>query len=128
MSDSTAFDYLHMRDVGDRLLTKFGQSCLLRKVTNTGGPAWEPVQANQDYPTIVAIVPLPRWYPSFTQGDVLRTDRMGLIAAGPLTALGVVATAFDRIIDASGFSWQIVDLKSIAPSGVVVFYQTQLRI
>lgn len=126
MSDT--FDYARAQDTAVRLLTKFGQAVLIRRVSNTGGTQWEPVQSTSDYPSIGVVLNLPRWYPSFTQGDVLRTDRLGYVAAAPLDALGVVPTPFDRFVDAAGRSWKIIDVKSLYPAGINVLYTLQLRI
>lgn len=125
---SNAFDYPDMRDTADSILTEFGQVVKLHQMSNTGGLQWEPVQSDVYTDTVGCILNLTRWYPSFTQGDVLRTDRLGLIAAGPLTAAGVTPTPFDRLIDAAGRSWKIIDVKPIYPGGVAVIYTLQLRI
>lgn len=127
MSDT--FDYAGAQATAVRLLTKFGQPVSIRRVSNTGaGSAWEPTQSSADYRSIGVVLNLPRWYPSFTQGDVLRTDRLGYVAAAPLDALGVVPTPFDRFVDAAGRSWKIIDVKSLYPAGINVLYTLQLRI
>lgn len=126
MSDT--FDYADAQATATALLTEFGQAVLIRRVSNTGGTAWEPTQATTDYPSIGVVLNLPRWYPSFTQGDVLRTDRLGYVAAAPLDALGVVPTPFDRFVDAAGRSWKIIDVKNLYPAGINVLYTLQLRI
>lgn len=123
---SDVFDYVDAQATANELLTYFGQSVIIRRMSNTGGTAWEPVQASQDYPSIGVVLNLPRWYPAFTQGDVLRTDRMGYVAATPLGA--IVPTPFDRFIDAAGKSWKIIDVKSLYPAGINVLYTLQLRI
>lgn len=125
-----AFDYAAARDTADSLLADFGQVLTLRKAVNTGGSDWEPTQTSTDYTTKGVIIPITRWYPSFTrdgQSDVLRTDQICLIAMGPLTALGVTPTSFDQLVDAAGAVYKIIDAKPLAPAGTAVIYKLQLR-
>lgn len=123
---SDVFDYTKAQATAVRLLTKFGQAVVIRRVSSTGGSAWEPTQSSADYPSIGVVLNLPRWYPSFTQGDVLRTDRLGYVAAAPLGT--IVPTPFDRFVDAAGRSWKIIDVKNLYPAGINVLYTLQLRI
>lgn len=122
------FDYLSSRDDADSLLAEFGQAVKLRRITSTGD-AFAPAQTVVDYATTAAVVALPRWYPPVIEGtDILRTDRRGLIAAGPLTALEVQAQKFDQLILASGQIYKILDVKPVAPAGIVVMYDAWMRI
>lgn len=121
------FDYLTMRDIADALIAQFGQAVLIRRVANTGS-GWEPTQTATDYPTLGVVGILPRWYPSFVDGDVLRTDRIGYASAGPLTVLGIEPTPFDRFVTAAGQVFRIIDSKPINPAGTAVIYVLQLRI
>ena len=124
----TTFDYSSARDTADVLLAEFGQPVRLRRLTNSG-TAFAPTQGVTDYATIAAIVDLTRWYAPTIEGtDILRTDRRGLISAGPLTALGVQAQKFDQLLLASGAIFKILDVKPIAPAGLIVMYDAWLRI
>jgi hypothetical protein len=121
------FDYLDIRDTADELLAEFGQTVLLRRTTNSG-PADEPTQTVTDYTTKGVIVNLPRWYPAFADNsDILRTDRLGYIAMGPLNTAGVVPTPFDLLVDVNGTVFRIIDAKPVYPAGLPVIYTLQLR-
>lgn len=125
---STPFDYLSSRDDADGLLDEFGQAVLLRRAVNSGSET-EPTQVVTDYATVGVVTNLTRWYPAFeTNSDILRTDRLGLISAGPLTALGITPTPFDTLVTAAGVVFRIIDAKPIAPAGIAVVYVLQLRI
>lgn len=122
------FDYTKARDTADRLLDKFGQAMLLRRTVNSGSET-EPTQGVADYATVGVITNLTRWYPAFADNsDILRTDRLGLIGAGPLALLGITPTPFDTLVTASGIVFRIIDAKPIAPAGVAAVYSLQLRI
>lgn len=133
---TVAFDYPDLAATGDALIKAAGQPVAIRHINSTG-TAWAPTQTTTDYATFAAIVPLPRWYPSFIGGttggggtdasDVRRTDRRGLISVGPLAAVGFVPTPNDMLVDSTGKIWRIMDMKSIAPSGLDLLYDTWLR-
>lgn len=127
---SNAFDYNGARDIADTLLAQFGQPITIRRIDNsTGGADWAPGQTTTDYATLAAIVALPRWYPPMEAGsDIIRTDKRGLIAAGPLTAAGVVVQKKDSLIAADGTVFSILDVKPVNPAGVTVMYDCWLRI
>lgn len=125
----TAFDYAGTRDDADALLQEFGAPSALRRVTNTGGTGFEPTQTTTDYPTVACVLNYTRRYPSYVQNsDVLITDRRGLVSAGPLNALGVTGiTPFDTLVFGTTV-YKIIDAKPIAPAGVPVLYDLQLRV
>jgi len=125
----TAFDYTAIRAVADQLLTDFGQAVLIRRATNTAGlTPWEPSQATTDYASIGVVTNLTRWYASFAENsDILRTDRLGYVSAGPLVALNIVPTPFDLFVTVTGQILRIIDAKPIAPAGIPVLYVLQLR-
>lgn len=126
---SDPFDYLASRADADGLISDFGQPILIRRANTTGGTPWEPTQGTPtDYPTNAAIVILPRWYPAFADGgDVLRTDRLAYVAAGPLGA--IVPTPFDLLVAlGSGKIYRIIDSKPIDPAGIAVVHVLQLRV
>lgn len=123
------FNYASARDDADELLTEFGQAVTVRKVTNNGGPDYAPTQSTTDYATVACILDLARWYPpTLVNTDILRTDRSALIAAGPLTALGVGVAKMDLIILSDGTVYRVVDVKPASPAGLVLCYNCWVRI
>lgn len=118
------FDYAATRDDADALLTEFGQAVSLRK-TVASGTDWEPTQTTADYATVAVIL-------DYTARDIddeniLRTDRRALVAAGPLTALGVSGIAMSDTLVVDGVAIPIVRVISLAPAGLGVMYDCQLR-
>lgn len=116
----TAFDYAESRDDADELLTEFGQSVSLRKVTNSGDER-EPTQSTADYATVAAILDY-----SARQIDgenIFVTDRRALVAAGPLT----VEIAVGDMLVVGGAPLPIVRVMPLNPGGVLVMYECQLR-
>lgn len=126
----TAFDYISTRAKADGLITKFGQTVTVRRTISTPGDTpWKPSQTTQDFTTKACILALTRWYPpTVTATDILRTDRRGIVAAGPLTALGTDAEKFDTLIAADGTQYRVLDVKPIAPAGIACAYDCWLRI
>lgn len=122
------FDYAGARDDADALLAEFGAAVSVRRTTNSG-TEYTPTQSSADYASLGVVTNLPRWYPAFVNGsDVLRTDRLGLVAAGPLTALAITPTPNDLFVSPDGTVYRIIDAKPIAPAGVAVVFILQLRI
>lgn len=121
---SDVFDYPAKRDTADRLLTKFGQAVSLRKYT-PGGPPHEPTLTPTDYATIAAI--LDYTVRQIDGENILLTDRRALVAAGPLTALGVTAIAPPDALVVAGVAIPIVRAVPLAPAGIIVLYDCQLR-
>ena len=121
---SETFDYAGKRDTSDRLLTKFGQSVSLRRTSSTGNE-WDPIVTTADYATLAAILD----YNSrqIDGENILVTDRRALIAAGPLTALGITSIAPPDSIVVGGVAVPVVRVMPLNPAGVLVMYDCQLR-
>lgn len=116
---SDPFDYLESRDDADELITEFGQAVSLRRTSQTG-PAWDPTNSTADYATVAAKVEFT--LKQMQGGNVLDTDERWLVAAGPLTALGITSvSAPDAIVTADGVVHPVLIAKPLNPAGVVVF-------
>lgn len=124
------FDYVAMQATADRLIKKFGATAAIRRLAKTGGTEWEPTQTPTDYATAAVVTNLPRWYSAFADdnSDVLRTDRLGYVAMGPLAALGVTEILPNDILVFGAKVFAIIDAKPIAPAGFAATYILQLRI
>lgn len=119
-----AYNYARPLATADRLLTKFGQAVSVRRTSSTG-PAYDPTLTTADYATVAAILDYNAR--QIDGANILATDRRALVAAGPLTALGVVSIAPPDSIVVGGVAVPIVRVVPLAPSGVVVMYDCQLR-
>lgn len=118
------FDYIESRADADELIAEFGQSVALRR-TSTTGNEWDPTTSTTDYATLAAILD----YNSrqIDGQNILVTDRRALVAAGPLTALGVVGIAPPDAIVVGGVAVPVVRVMPLNPAGTVVMYDCQLR-
>ena len=120
-----AFDYIESRDDADELITEFGQAVSLRRTT-TSGPEYDPTTTTADYATKAAIIDYSTRQIDGTR--ILATDRRALVAAGPLTALGITSIAAPDAIVIGGIAVPVVGpAKRIDPAGTVVMYDVQLR-
>ena len=121
---SDPFDYLESRDDADELIEDFGQSVALRRAS-ASGDAWDPTVTTADYSTFAAVLDY-----SARQIDglnILVTDRRALVAAGPLTALGITGIAPSDAIVIDGVAVPVVRVMPLNPAGVIVMYDCQLR-
>lgn len=116
-----AFDYTASRATAAALIAKFGQAVKLRRIVNSGTVS-EPTQTPTDYDTRAAIVNISSRY--IDGENVLRGDMRGLLVA----TAGVVPSTADRIVDAAGVVYRIIEARPIAPAGVAVIYILQLRV
>lgn len=119
------FDYLESRDDADELIADFGAAAAVRRTVNTG-TAFDPVQTPTDYATQAVKV-------DFTMkqiqgGNVLSTDERWLVAAGPLTALGVSSILPGDALVVGGAVKPVLIAKPLAPAGVAVMYDCQIRV
>lgn len=118
----TPFDYLTSRDDADELIQEFAPSgVMLRKITNSG-TAYEPTQTPTDYPTYAARVAFT--FAQLQGGDVLATDTRWLVAAGPLTALGVEPADGDTLVGVG----TIVKVDPLNPDGIAVMFDCKVRV
>lgn len=116
--------YTDKRDTADRLLTSKGQAVSLRRVTETG-TAWEPTQTTTDYATVAALLDYDNR--QIDGENIQRGDRRALVAAGPLTALGITGISAPDSIVVGGVAVPVVQSKPLQPAGLVVLYDVQLR-
>jgi hypothetical protein len=119
-----SFDYADARDTADELITDFGQAVSLRRTSSTG-PVYDPTLTTADYATLAAILD----YNSrqIDGENILVTDRRALVAAGPLTALGITSVNAPDSLVVGGVAVPIVRVMPLSPAGTVVMYDCQLR-
>lgn len=119
-----AFDYAEARDDADELITEFGQAISLRRLVASGS-VQEPTLTPVDYAT--KAVKLDFTLRQIQAGNVLDTDERWIVAAGPLTAAGVTSLATPDVIVVGTDVKPILVARPLAPSGVVVLYDCQIR-
>jgi pheromone shutdown protein TraB len=119
-----AFDYLESRDDADGLIEEFGQSAGLRRYINSG-TAWEPTVSAADFATLAAKIEFT--FKQLQAGNVLETDERWLVAAGPLTALGIAIVATPDALVVGGVVKPILIADPLAPAGIVVMYDCHIR-
>lgn len=119
-----AFDYIESRDDADELIEEFGQVVAVRRTSSTG-PAHDPTITTADFTTLAAILD----YNSrqIDGENILLTDRRALIAAGPLTALGITSIAPPDSIVVGGVAVPVVRVMPLNPAGVLAMFDCQLR-
>lgn len=122
MSDS--FDYIESRADADEMIAEFGQSVSVRRTSSTGNE-WDPTVTTDDYATLAAILDYNSRQIDGT--NILVTDRRAMIAAGPLTALGIASIAPPDSIVVGGIAVPVVRVIPLNPAGVVVMFDCQLR-
>lgn len=119
-----AFDYADLRTDADELIEEFGQTVSVRRTTNSG-TAWEPTRTPADYATKGAKVEFT--WAQRQDPDVLASDQRWLVAAGPLTTLGITdITPADRLV-VGAVAYEIVKVEPIAPAGIAVVFDCQIR-
>lgn len=118
------FNYVASRATADRLLANFGQSVSLRR-TSSSGTAWEPTQTTTDYATTAAIFDYTAR--QIDGENVLVTDRRAFVAAGPLTAAGIISIAPPDAFVIGSAVVPVVRAVALSPAGTVVIYDCQLR-
>ena len=115
-----AFDYAKTRATAERLIAKFGQQAMLRRITNSG-PDYDPVQTSEDFRCMLLDLDCTQVH----IGDTLiqRGDRMIYLSTAGLSIAPMLA---DKLLIA-GVEHAIVDVQPLSPGGVAVLWQLQVR-
>lgn len=120
------FDYTRAVATAVRLITKFGTAAALRRNVASGTP-FDPVLTPTDYATTAARVDF-TWRQLQT-GDVLATDQRFLVAAGPLSLLGVTNVTPPDTLVVAGIEFTIVKADPLDPTlALPVMYDCQVRV
>ena len=117
-------DYADIRTDADAAITEAGQPGFLRRMTaGSGLDPWNPGSgAVTDYPVVFVLLD---YAARDRDGTLIRqNDQQALIRAG---GLPVEPTDADQLVDASGLSFEIVAMRPLAPGGVALLYQAQVR-
>lgn len=122
------FDYVRSKATADRLITKYGQTAVLRRFNPTGA-AYDPVvgRAVDEYSVNIVVMD----YTDFEvgQGRVKASDKRVYLAKGDLD---FDPTPLDRLI-IGGEPHAIVGpnegrgVRTLSPAGVPVMYELQCR-
>ncbi|MGY2048908.1 hypothetical protein [Methylobacterium sp. JK268] len=125
------FDYGRARRSADRLIARFGGPGAILRASDAGsgedmtnGRSAAAVAAADPsaYPCTLAVIDYDE---RDRDGTLIRQqDRRALIAAG---GLAIEPTDADQLRDASGDVYAIVTIKPLAPAGMVVMYDVQVR-
>lgn len=116
----TAFDYDKAQATAERLIAKFGQKAVLRRITSAG-PDYDPVQTSEDFPC--SLVDLDQSQAHVADTLIQRGDRMVYLST---EGLSINPTLSDRLL-VGGVEHAIVDIQLLSPGGTVVFWQLQVR-
>jgi hypothetical protein len=119
-----SFDYLESRDDADELIEEFGQVASLRRYTSSGSET-EPTLTPADYATFAAKVEF-TWR-QMQSGNVLETDERWLMAAGPLTSLGIGSIQTPDALVVGSAVKPILTSKPLSPAGTTVLYDCHIR-
>lgn len=116
----TGFDYGKSRATADRLLKRYGQAGAIRRTADTG-TAWDPTVTTTDHAAIFAVMDYAENMVDGTR--ILATDKLVYLSAKGLT---IEPTPSDVMV-IGGAAYAIVNVKPLAPAGVVVLYEIQAR-
>lgn len=108
-----SFDYADMANVALELISEFGQTGKLRTLT-AGQP---PVDV------AITLAVLDYRLSDIDGTRVLVGDRLIYVAPQGVTAI----KPGNKILDAAGVPYSVMDAKPISPAGIVVYYEVQGR-
>ena len=112
------FDYATLQGDATDLITEFGQTAAIRRVTN-GGDAWNPTQTTADTACTVVVTDYANSEKDGTRIQV--TDRRILMAVGSITP-----TPADRFVLSSTVH-DIIAVKPLNPGGTTLLFELQVR-
>ena len=114
-------NYAEDRADADEMIDEFGQDGVLRRLTTTG-PDYDPVEgAPDDHPAVFAVLDYTNREIDGTR--ILATDKKALLSVGDLT---IVPGTDDQLV-IGGIAHAIIQVKPLAPAGMVLFWELQVR-
>ena len=126
----STYDYARAKASADRIIERFGAPAALLRPTSTG-PVYDPTPgAPIEHPCVAAVIDFTDSEIFDNGGRVLSTDKHVILAKG---ALAIDPTPSDKLRVGDVEFWIIGGppagrgIKTIAPAGVVVFYDLQCR-
>lgn len=116
-----SYDYSGVRSTAERLIAKFGQPATLITMTATGGDPWNPVTSESETPVTVAVF-------DFKNSDVDGTliqqnDKRVYLSTNGLSAVPETGNK----LEVGGVRHEIISVSPLAPGGVDVRYELQVR-
>ncbi len=116
-----AFDYADMRDVAEELIAEFGMPGAIVRMTQTGGPDYDPTLEPIPHPCQLVVM---NYEDREVDGAlILSTDKKLYVSTA---GLSITLERSDKIV-ADGVAYSIEKLKPLSPAGVIVFWEVQGR-
>jgi hypothetical protein len=116
----TGFDYVRARSTAERLLARFGQPGIIRRI-ETSGPSYDPVLTPTDHDC--TLVDLDYDERNIDGALIKRGDRMVYLSTAGLTIRPELS---DKVV-IGGVEHAIQNVMPLAPGGTTVFFQLQAR-
>lgn len=114
------FNYLKSQSTAARLIAKFGQVGVIRRIESAGDP-WNPTQTEVDH--TCTFVVLDYSFYELANSLVEVSDRKIYLAPKDLV---IEPTVADNII-IGGNAFSILRVTPLNPAGIIVFYELQAR-
>lgn len=116
-----SFDYTRIRGTSERLLARFGQVATLIKPGAMTGPEWDPQPgpATEHQITVVDENQMQR-----DQSGTLISEAVHALIVS--TAGGIAPERQDRVRLANGRDLEIIEVRPLAPGGVVLLWEARV--
>lgn len=119
----STFDYSRPLATANRLIARFGQDGVVRRITTTGGTSYDPGEETPtNYPARFVVTA----FDNRTEVDgsrILSTDKKVVMAAG----LEIEPRAGDLLVCADGSILSVVDADPLKPAETVLLWTVQAR-
>lgn len=118
-----AFDYDRAQGTAERLLANFGAQGAIRRQAPGSGPSYDPgPPVLTDYPVTIAVTAYSAREIDGTR--ILARDKKALVSPA---GLPFEPTTSDKLLDASGQAYTIVNVEAVRPAEVTVLFRLQVR-
>lgn len=116
-----SFDYASLQVTANRLIEQFGQTATISRQAASGATPWAPTLTETGYE--VKSVMLDYSAREIDGTDILSTDQKAYVAVGTLP----IAPKPGDTLTVGGVAFEVIRSMPLAPAGVSVFFQLQLR-
>lgn len=119
-----AFDYERAASTALSLITRFGQAATINRDSFSGGNAWDKSSGSTTTADTTVRCAVVDYADNEIDGTLIkRNDKRVYVAA---SGLAITLALSDRIT-IGGVSHAIIGMKTLAPAGIVIFYELQAR-
>jgi hypothetical protein len=119
----TKFDYARMEATAQRLINKFGQDAIIRRVTVSGGTAYDPTSGTTTTTDYAAIIVVMKYTLNEIDGTLIKAGDKKVYLSTDIQSVPLLS---DKLVIGSDVH-SIESILPLNPAGTTLLYEIQAR-